>query len=383
MFNQGDAEADGNVRYPLRELKDMFDKKTVFIIGAGASAHFGYPTNAELLDLVRAEATELTIFNSRRGATLPMPKVVERLKSPLRFNLGESAWADFHHECETLIKRINLNRPIVIDHFLRDNPELQILGKTLIAKVISRKEFECFKNMDGVKFDENWVSHIANKMADNCIEPNDIIKNDVHFITFNYDLSLERLLIGNLTSRTRFGGIDFKSFLQERFIHVYGAIAEDASSPPLDQFRDMDPRQQSLFCEDLDFAYSASTLMRLIDLNEKDQNEKEIERAKSLLSEAADIYVLGYSFDASNNARLGFPEIIRSKPCPGGERRVYFTSYGADKVAVSRRASWAIFGREDLFSDVLTFRHVYDYGTIYAERSEKTVFNALGHDFVL
>jgi hypothetical protein len=123
--------------------------------------------------------------------------------------------------------------------------------------------------------------------------------------------------------------------------------------------------------------------MRLIDLNEKDQNEKEIERAKSLLSEAADVYVLGYSFDASNNARLGFPEIIRSKPCPGGERRVYFTSYGADKVAVSRRASWAIFGREDLFSDVLKFRDPYDYVTIYAERSEKKVFDALGHDFVL
>ena len=360
----------------------MFERKTAFIIGAGASKHFGYPTNAELLSLVRDEAAAIIDYNTRRPATYPMPQIVKQLMAEQTGTEANKAWKKFYNDCNELVNRIDLNRPIVIDHFLRDNPDLQVLGKTLIAKVIGQHEAKFFKDLDSNKLEENWVALIASKMADNCINPEDIKQNKINFITFNYDLSLERLLYGILTSRTRFKSIDFKYlFSEKRFLHVYGAISDDPLSPMPDNFLPTYPNQQQSFCDPLDAAYSFSMFMRLIDMHEKDENQFEIDRAKSILKEAEDIYVLGYSFDPSNNKRLGFPDIIQNRGDNQSQRRLYLTTYGADKVSVSRKASLAMIGYEGLLLTEMNNANHNSNQLIYTEKSRKKVYQALAHDF--
>ena len=361
----------------------MFEKKTVFIIGAGASSHFDYPTNAELLELVMNEAINLVQFQSRQLATFPMPKIVERLKDQADQNPNK-AWQLFYRECNELATRINLNRPVIIDHFLRDNPDLRILGKTLIAKVIGQHETSCFRNTSSKVFKENWVSLVANEMTNKCLNPMDIKQNKVHFITFNYDLSLERLLIANLKSRTRFREIDFEYLIsEERFIHMYGAISENPLLPPTEQFTPTNTNTQFAICEVLDAAYLASSSMHLIDLDEKDKNETHIERAKKIIKESDNVFILGYSFDPSNNERLGFPETIQNNLDGSHYRQIYFTAFGEDKIAVSRRAGREIFKSDGVFFDKINFNWQYGSGRTYAEKSDKKVFHALAHDFLM
>ena len=358
----------------------MFERKTVFLIGAGANTHFGYPTNKKLLDLVREHANELINFSSNVYSTFPMPKIVNLLATEASNISAIQAWRYFNQQCGNLVERINRSYPIFIDHFLRDNPDLQTLGKTLIANIINQQERNNFQNPTAQISVENWVSLIANKMTENCNDPNDILNNKIHFITFNYDLSLERLLISNLKSRKRFSNTNLESlFSSDRIIHVYGSISADPFLQPLGHSISGITRDQGKLCVDLDFAYSASENMRLIDFEEKDQNERLIQRSQKILSEADDIYFLGYSFDSSNNKRLELRgNLIPTHKVP--YRRIYITTHGEDKLAVSRRAGIDILGNEIALLDRTRYNFNLDAGFI--EKSENKAYQALAHDFL-
>ncbi len=43
-------------------MQSMFEKKTVFIIGAGASWHYGYPTGAELVESIIESALKIRAY---------------------------------------------------------------------------------------------------------------------------------------------------------------------------------------------------------------------------------------------------------------------------------------------------------------------------------
>jgi hypoxanthine-guanine phosphoribosyltransferase len=255
------------------------------------------------------------------------------------------------------------------------------LGKTLIAFIIGRAEQQFFKEKYN-SCNENWINIVINYMAKDCLSADDILKNNVNFITFNYDLSLERNLIRNINERNKFSNVDFNKFVFERIIHLYGSISNDPYAQPLPySTSSIEQLQQSEFCYDLDLAYRSSQNLKLINSIEKNENEKLILAAREIIKEADDIYVLGYSFDPSNNKILGFPETIKNRSDGGNNRRIYFTTFGDDKVAVSRRAGNAIFDSDLIFANDFRARFQFGNGSTYAERSEKKVFDALNNDF--
>lgn len=363
----------------------MFERKTVFLIGAGASTHFGYPTNNKLLELVQKQAKKFISFNKMRFADNPKPTILDQLVDDKNQISDQNYyWKNFKNKCEELVSKINFQKPIIIDDFLRDHPELQILGKTLIAYIIGKIERDKFSRSD-FHFDENWVSLIVNIMANECKDPSDILKNDVHFITFNYDLSLERNLIKNINSKSKFSNVDLREFIANRVIHIYGSISDDPFSRPLPYWLsegEIARHQQLEFCEDLNMAYLSSKNLRLINSDEKVQNEEQIGKAKSILSKFEDLYILGYGFDPSNNSRLGLRNNFSNGIGKPRSRRVYLTTHGKNSTVVSRRACIAIFGFERELLDSLRFSYGDSTGHIYAERSEKNAFEALEFDFI-
>ena len=127
----------------------MFEAKTVFILGAGASWHYGYPTGEELVQHVIQKAnTAQTYFNSvltgAGGAGLPhRPTFVARHhpETPADGVTGMKAqWSDAINECRDLALRLGSVDPLVIDYFLGNNPHLEEIGKLCIAWVILERE---------------------------------------------------------------------------------------------------------------------------------------------------------------------------------------------------------------------------------------------------
>jgi hypothetical protein len=104
----------------------MFSNKTVFILGAGASWHYGYPTGEQLVKEVIRRAGLLEDF-CRRSAINPInvhrPKFLERhLVQPASIENIVYAWKASEEECRQIAARLRQVDPLVIDYFLGQNP---------------------------------------------------------------------------------------------------------------------------------------------------------------------------------------------------------------------------------------------------------------------
>jgi hypothetical protein len=124
----------------------MFKNETVFILGAGASWHYGYPTGETLVKKVTAKAKLAADYFRQalqhgHGLTAMQYYLKRRclipsgsLQSSINLARQESEKAIL--ECTDLADRLTTVDPLVIDYFLGQNADLQDIGKMLIAWVL-------------------------------------------------------------------------------------------------------------------------------------------------------------------------------------------------------------------------------------------------------
>ena len=132
----------------------MITKKTVFILGAGTSIPYGYPSGRELLEvIVPPPATPGSSRSSLEKSSLPS-----------------------------------------VDFFLEKQPDFINLGKVSIATIIMSLEDP--KKLYNFKLREKGIYHyLYNQMVSGCKEISEFGNNKISFITFNYDRSLESFLV--------------------------------------------------------------------------------------------------------------------------------------------------------------------------------------------
>jgi hypothetical protein len=103
----------------------FFPKKTAFILGAGASWHYGYPTGDKLVKKVIEKARFLSkninAILENASDTAVLPKYVIR-NSPAPN--AKDDWRRTLQECDDLVARLTTVDPLVIDYFLGQNPHL-------------------------------------------------------------------------------------------------------------------------------------------------------------------------------------------------------------------------------------------------------------------
>src|SRR5262245_1132064 len=114
----------------------MFDSPTVFVLGAGASVDYKYPTGADLVHLVTEKAYQLAQYANYSSSThgprsrlnFEIPNIVAA--EPLENNVQKATekWTNFRDLCDKLWQRLNAVNPPVIDHFLEQNPSLAEVG---------------------------------------------------------------------------------------------------------------------------------------------------------------------------------------------------------------------------------------------------------------
>jgi hypothetical protein len=247
----------------------MITKPTVFVLGAGASIPYGLPSGQGLVNLIGQ------IRDQDFGVYAIDPGLFNKLKRELR----ESRQAS-------------------VDAFLEHRKELQEVGKRAIAIGLIRRENEDL--LYGAETNEDWYTYIFNRMTSNTPFER-LHENNIGFITFNYDRSLEHCLyksIGALYGKPpeNVAGV----LCGFKFIHVHGRVG----FLPWQDARTDDQRDYNTTCtaKEIDIAARGIKI-----ISENIDDVPEFAEAQELMSRAKRIAVLGFGYHPVNMKRLKLP----------------------------------------------------------------------------
>jgi hypothetical protein len=300
----------------------------------------------------------------------------------------------------------------VIDYFLGQNPHLSDIGKLMIAWVLLECEAIYLRyqinnnrresliesgnprsNENVFPYTDNWYRFLVHKLVTGCADGNDLLRNNVSFVTFNYDVSLEYELYRSLKAISQFseGNVIDKFFEGDRFIHVYGKIRQNAvgdlphktldlfakpviepNNPSTTSFAEASQKFNNL----LDVSYEASKTIRTIAPHEK-TTSSEIEKAKNAIMNANCVYILGYGFDENNSKLLGLYESLHIGKTQG--KTILFTNFN-DHNQVNKKASRVITGAPRAMLTGSSEITRTELGSS-CEKSRRNVYDALAFDF--
>jgi hypothetical protein len=176
------------------------------------------------------------------------------------------------------------------------------------------------KRPEGEGQKHDWLRFVFAKLESGCKKAQDLLKNKVTFITFNYDLSLEHELREKFKSMDVFKGKGniVEDFLKANIVHVYGQFTVQQS---LSTSQDQKYKGMNLFNQAFNESRKIIT-MADSELGKSTHNIKEDHKQK--LKQAKYVYILGYGFDDRNNSILGLKDVLTSKR----GQHIYFTNFG-------------------------------------------------------
>ena len=254
----------------------MIKRKTVLVLGAGASAPYGFPSGQKLVDDVCAGLSKPSnqFFTQLEGYGFDGSKVIA-----FRDALHKSAQPS-------------------IDVFLEHRPEFLELGKTAIAASLIPYEVE--DNLFGVE--RNWYKYLWKHLGPSLLE--DVAPSRLSVITFNYDRSLEHFLFTSLKN-----SFDLTDEKAARYVvqgipimHVYGKLGD------LPHMGGNATRPYTPGGKPLSAATVHSTRSAIKIISEGVNNDVEFAWAKKQLHEAEVICFLGFGYLTENLRRLGIAE---------------------------------------------------------------------------
>lgn len=264
----------------------MIKRNTVFILGAGASMPYGFPSGATLRQRICAEA--------RNDSAMVRTLAVE---------LGLQS-RDLHQFSDAFTRSLQPS----IDAFLARRQDFSELGKACIAYQL------CSRENPGKIFNaeetDHWYRELWHAMTLDLTGPAMLTSNNVRFVTFNYDRSLEYSL--HEATKHTFGLDDAlaRQYWEPiQICHVYGQLG--AFRPGSG-----DGRAFTNTTSNLELQIAASGI-RIIP--EARGDDTEFEMVRSWLDWAERICFLGFGFDELNMKRLGLREVFESMSLQAGK----------------------------------------------------------------
>ena len=189
----------------------MILEKTVFILGSGASCHLGYPLGSELWKKVADYLSPIKDFGKiPKGEAITEKERKKNKELLLKLGFLEKDTQEF---CNSLYKY----SPYNLDEFLENNQKYRELAKVAIAQVLIPYEDDRI-----IVSQQGWYQKLFEKMKTTVDK---FHENNVTFISFNYDRSLEQYLFHKL----KYSQVDKASECEGAinrltFIHVYGKL---------------------------------------------------------------------------------------------------------------------------------------------------------------
>jgi hypothetical protein len=373
----------------------MFNESTVFILGAGASCHYGYPSGETLIQKVKETAGELS---AHYGRMFDRDGERDEWYHP-KFILGSSSnvkgLVGFIEKLDEIKKRLEHANPLVIDYFLARNPGLQDIGKFLISWVLLECECEQKRNFKNFLKKDDWLKFILHMLQSECQSSESILLNKVTFITFNYDVSLEHRLFLGLKANEFFLESHRNTFFENLIFHVYGKVRNygfedqkfgDFSS--WSQIQNTAGLCEKILKENADKAWDAAQGIATIP-ELKQKNSEVIREAKEKIVNAKNVYIFGYGFDPNNNTILELKQSLNVN-CKD-PKRIHFTNW-KDSNRINKRAGKLFLDTSSAFLGCLIpgnldpheapiVAHNRRKNGWYHEKSIEKVYEALAQDF--
>lgn len=283
----------------------MISEPTLFILGAGASVPYGYPTGAGLREQIIKEFYDNIEDVASKIVLFPLLDKEDVLKLARKFR-----------------EVFNASTLYSIDKFLSFNPSFSDIGK--IAITLQILESECKRKLkEDACRTLDWFELLFDRMLSTLKKSEDFSefgKNKVSFITFNYDRSLEYFLYTGFVNsfhdkqsefRHEYNEEGLKRYIPFPIIHVYGQIDKIGlySSPYGDntiKYRRLNELYKNI---------------RVIG----EERDKDIELKKEiakLINNSKRIFFLGFGYAEENLDALGFSDEVYQN-CS-----IYGTAYG-------------------------------------------------------
>lgn len=257
----------------------MIEIPTLLILGAGASAPYGFPTGLELTKMIMDDL-----------------KKIEDNESGWTYDLGY----DMEDIVSTFRATLSLSKKYSIDAYLasREDDTFTEFGKIAIVNAISKCESSDSLYIDGI--DDDWYPYLVNHIYDCSYE--NIKDNNLSIITFNYDRSLEMFLMFTL-----WGTYTLRS---------WGTMSKhlEKSIPIIHMFGKLNPTDEGVI--DYDSSISSSQLKEMsqnIKIIPEIKDSKVINDANNLIENAEKIYFLGLNLNNEQNLRLFDLNLFKGK----------------------------------------------------------------------
>lgn len=307
--------------------------RITFILGAGASQHYGYPLGYDLKNKILGQLGPNggAIYRELVAAGNEPEEILEFQKSLFR--------ADYE----------------TIDQFIGAhgrNPHIQRLCKQSIVLSIAGCENETSL------FNAGW--HWYKRLIDFFRQRPEVLTSDsFSFVTFNYDRSLEHYLYETVNR----GGGNFsqnhlKEFFQDNFLHVHGSIG-----PLLWQATDGQVRTRdygaSIQAEDI----------RLLANNiiTPDEDSAVTDHWKNRLRSSDVILIVGFGYHPKNLSKIGFDDFATH--AQSSRSRILATVHRLHEDRVKYLGGFPAVTRIDLDSNnfVSQFLDYYDRLDVWLE----------------
>jgi|KBSMisStandDraft_5_1062788.scaffolds.fasta_scaffold234320_2 hypothetical protein len=251
----------------------MIGCKIVLVLGAGASVPYGFPDGSTLVRQIVQTAQGGSAYDafSRWSGGKWKKDRIDLFCSELQ----ESGWWS-------------------IDRFLQHRPDLQDIGKAMIAYYLMKCEqpetLDTYPNNLG-----RWYQYFYNELL-RPKSPDELAKNPLSVITYNYDRSFEFYLYRALRAGFKLSPEDALAHSRAiPVVHMHGSLGE---LPPDERGRPYAPTVEG-FVE-------ASANLHIVsdDIESSGVIEK---KCRPVLQAADRIIFLGFGYDRTNLGRLPLP----------------------------------------------------------------------------
>jgi hypothetical protein len=262
----------------------MITKRTVLILGAGASHHLGYPLAGELIAEICQRVKEDATLNSRMPVNPSCPRHLEPLYPGV--TVGDAMQFARH-----------LGRGVYssIDEFLEKNPDYIDLGKLLIVRCL--KQYEDVEELFPAK-KSGWYHYLASSLLTD--DPNEIPNVPLTIISFNYDRSLEAYLHEVVANRYRMSRAEaWKIVKRLKIIHPHGVLGAYPEIP----YKKTEIEGSALLAK---LASGIRVIHELGDAKPTAFCSPQFRAANQALRNAERIFFLGFGFHEANLRRFGF-----------------------------------------------------------------------------
>jgi len=311
----------------------MIGRRTVLVLGAGASKPYGFPIGVQLVDQICREILDSTPLITR------LENLLEKLAGPS----GDAA---------RFAAAMRGARTYSIDAFLETNRRFRDIGKAAIADVLLRAEDP--KKLDAAAENLDWYRYLINTL---------VRRNTDHFlsqakrltiVTFNFDRSFERALFSALRHSFGLDAGAARQFATElRIHHVHGSLGQP------DWLYPDDPNGNPYGVSDDTLVQAVGKAINSIKVIDDEIPDAVLEAVQACLTQAEVVCFIGFGFDERNLERLATPACLASPAvirgtCLGkttGEQQPIIRHFGDRKIHLYEDDALQFLRRVDVLFD--------------------------------